>query len=387
MAKKEKETVALNNLSELTNHLRLSEKKNTLIFAHNGTGKTRLSMAFKDKGKESGDRDTLYFNAFTEDLFSWDNDLDNDTNRSLKFNRRSHFFDGLDGVDMESRIRPFLHRYADFDFTIDYTENKIVFYRNKTGIRVTSSGGIRRTSNGGMRLTNQKIDNIKISRGEENIFVWCFFLAVAQMAIDEDEKYSWVKYLYIDDPISSLDDNNAVAVASHLCQLLKRGDNKLKTVISTHHGIFFNVLHNELKNAPKYFLNKLQSNDGYSLINTTDTPFFHHIVLVKLLHRAMESGKLYTYHFSVLRNVLEKTAAFHGFSNFSECIKVDSDDTDGIIHARRVNILSHGNYSLFEPIEMQEENKEHFRSVLTSFMETYKFNEELFQELDKGEIV
>ncbi|MFR9670870.1 MAG: hypothetical protein SNH16_06235 [Rikenellaceae bacterium] len=86
-------------------------------------------MAFKDKGKEGGDRDTLYFNAFTEDLFSWDNDLDNDTNRSLKFNRRSHFFDGLDGVDMESRIRPFLHRYTDFDFTIDYVENKITFRR------------------------------------------------------------------------------------------------------------------------------------------------------------------------------------------------------------------------------------------------------------------
>ena len=24
--------------------------------------------------------DTLYFNAYTEDLFYWDNDLDNDTN-------------------------------------------------------------------------------------------------------------------------------------------------------------------------------------------------------------------------------------------------------------------------------------------------------------------
>ncbi len=382
-----KETITLDGLPELANHLRSSEKKNTLIFAHNGTGKTRLSMAFKDKGKDGSDRDTLYFNAFTEDLFSWDNDLDHDTNRALKFNRSSHFFDGLDGVDMESRIRPFLHCYADFDFTIDYPKNKIVFNRIEHIPLADSDGVLIADGDGAVFVVPEKVNNIKISRGEENIFVWCFFLAVAQMAIDKDDKYSWVKYLYIDDPISSLDDNNAVAVASHLCQLLKREDNKLKTVISTHHGIFFNVLHNELNNrAPKYFLNKLQSNDGYSLIDTTDTPFFHHIVLVKLLHRAMESGKLYTYHFSILRNILEKTAAFHGFSNFSECIKVDSDDTDGIIHARRVNILSHGNYSLFEPIEMQEENKEHFRSVLTSFMETYKFNEELFQKLDKGEI-
>ncbi len=46
-----------------------------LIYAYNGTGETRLSMAFKDKWKTTrqGDRargrDTLYFNAFTEDLF------------------------------------------------------------------------------------------------------------------------------------------------------------------------------------------------------------------------------------------------------------------------------------------------------------------------------
>jgi hypothetical protein len=39
-----------------------------LIFAYNGTGKTRLSMAFKDASKKKGNADTLYFNAYTEDL-------------------------------------------------------------------------------------------------------------------------------------------------------------------------------------------------------------------------------------------------------------------------------------------------------------------------------
>lgn len=43
-----------------------------LLFAYNGTGKTRLSMAFKEAGKRNGiERDTLYFNSFTEDLFHW----------------------------------------------------------------------------------------------------------------------------------------------------------------------------------------------------------------------------------------------------------------------------------------------------------------------------
>jgi wobble nucleotide-excising tRNase len=55
---------------------------------------------------------------------------------------------------------------------------------------------------------------ITLSRGEENIFVWSFFLAIAGLAIDNDENYKWVKTIYIDDPISSLDDNNVITVAS-----------------------------------------------------------------------------------------------------------------------------------------------------------------------------
>ena len=49
-----------------------------------GQGKTRLSMEFKNRGRdtETNTRDTLYFNAFTEDLFYWDNDLENDTEGS-----------------------------------------------------------------------------------------------------------------------------------------------------------------------------------------------------------------------------------------------------------------------------------------------------------------
>ena len=87
----------------LAEHLReeLDKKKFVLLYAYNGTGKTRLSTAFKDLGKkvdENGEvteRDTLYFNAFTEDLFQWDNDLANDRERVLKINKASRFFDGL----------------------------------------------------------------------------------------------------------------------------------------------------------------------------------------------------------------------------------------------------------------------------------------------------
>ena len=92
-------------------------------------GKTRLSMAFKDLGKKGrSQRDTLYFNAFTEDLFIWDNDLENDSERVLRINTDSRFFNGLAELAMENRIRNFLHRYADFDFKIDYESGTICFW-------------------------------------------------------------------------------------------------------------------------------------------------------------------------------------------------------------------------------------------------------------------
>ena len=348
------------DLPALAAHLRqvLEEKKTILLYGYNGTGKTRLSMAFKDVGKQGGARDTLYFNAFTEDLFHWNNDLDNDCDRRLMLNANSRFFAGLVELEMDNRIRPLLQRYADLDFRIDTDEWTVRFSRTVDG---------------------QVIDNIKVSRGEENIFVWCFFLAIMQLALDGAEAYRWVKYVYIDDPISSLDEHNAIVVANHLAQLLKRTDSKLKTVISTHHTLFFNVLCNELGKARKYFFNKNTNGSGYALREETgDTPFFHHVAALAELYQAAQEDRLFTHHFNMLRTILEKTASFHGYKNFSVCIKKQDDDPDGILHTRLINILSHGNYSLFEPREMLEENKGYFRKILYEFLNRYPFNPDLF---------
>jgi len=50
----------------------------------------------------------------------------------------------------------------------------------------------------------------------------------------------------------------------------------------------------------------------------------------------------------------------------------------GVLHTRLLNILSHGNYSLYEPREMLEENKDYFRRILHDFIERYPFNPALF---------
>jgi hypothetical protein len=112
------------NLTDIASHFRKElmgdnrkEKDIVLLFAHNGTGKTRLSMEFKQAGKQFDadgnviSRDTLYFNAFTEDLFSWNNDLENDTNRFIKLNSDSAFFNGLRELELDIKIESFFHIY------------------------------------------------------------------------------------------------------------------------------------------------------------------------------------------------------------------------------------------------------------------------------------
>lgn len=362
---------AFADLPALAGHLRseLESKKFMLLYAYNGTGKTRLSMAFKDIGKQGDARDTLYFNAFTEDLFTWDNDLDGDSNRKLKINRASHFFDDLAELEMDTRIRPLLRRYADFDFRID-TEDWAVRFSPKGG-RADDLG-------------------IKVSRGEENLFIWCFFLAIVQLAMDGAEAYQWVKYIYIDDPISSLDEHNAIAVGNHLAQFLKRKDHAIKAVISSHHTLFFNVLWNELREIDRkkfapHFLSYTRKIGQYHIAYTGDTPFFHHLTLLQEIWQAKESGEIYTHHFNALRSLLEKASIFHGHKKFTVCIKQQEDDPDDTVYGRLVNILSHGNYSFYDPVEMLPENKSHFEKILADFLEFYPFNLELMPETQEQE--
>jgi energy-coupling factor transporter ATP-binding protein EcfA2 len=354
----------------------LTECDYILLYAFNGTGKTRLSMEFKDyskKRKRKPEAETLYFNAFTEDLFNWDNDIENDSERFLEFNTKSNFFKGFQQLSMDARISNHLKRYVDFSFDIDYEKSTVTFKREVLRKERNEQGEL---------LDKLETEfNFKISRGEENIFIWCVFLAICELAIEKADAYKWVKYIYIDDPISSLDENNVITVASDLAQILKKrqGESKIKTIISSHHTLFFNVMCNELKavDSKRYFLHKNKTN-GYVLQKTDDTPFFHHVALLCELKEVADSNNIKTFHFNILRTILEKTSSFFGYNDFSDCIK---DIIDAERFARALNIYSHGAYSVYEPREMVADNKELFKEIVDKFLLKYKFHlPELFKE-------
>ncbi len=357
------------SLPEIALQLReeLKKKKFVLLYAHNGTGKTRLSGDFKNIGKTSDEegsgtkRDTLYFNAFTEDLFNWDNDLENDRDRVLVMNRASTFFDGLSSLEMDVKIGQQLERYADFNFYIDYEQSFVTFFRE--------------------RDKDHNPIPIKVSRGEENIFIWSFFLAILQIVIDDDEDspYDWVEYVYIDDPISSLDEHNAVKVAHDLTDMLADSRDDLCVVISTHHVLFYNVVANQLrKKASKWYLTQSDAPDTYRLEPLGSVPPFHHLSTLVELAKVRDNGELNTQHFNMLRRVLEQTAAFFGYESWDHCLKPKTGESEKAFQKRLLDISSHGDYVIFQSSKIDEKMRSQFGAIFEQFCDNFPFNHKLF---------
>ncbi len=89
------------------------------------------------------------------------------------------------------------------------------------------------------------------------------------------------------------------------------------------------------------------------------------------LKKVSENGQINTYHFNMLRAILEKTSTFFGNDDFSSCIK---DVEDEVLFSRALNLLSHGKYSIYQPVEMNEDNKDLFKKILKAFTDKYEFH-------------
>ena len=180
----------------------LDLQKDILIYAFNATGKTRLTYFFKsEENEEDEDQkfESLCYNSILEDLFYWDNE-----NKIFNFNKNNIFFKIIEEEGLDNRLINNFKNLIDskLEPDINCDTGKITF-KLATG-------------------DNESQDNIKISRGEETLFKWATFYTVLEYAIEilkekkEDRSinlFDNIKYILVDDPISSIDDYRVYTVS------------------------------------------------------------------------------------------------------------------------------------------------------------------------------
>jgi len=406
------------SLNEIAISLRDSDKKVQLIYAFNGTGKTRLSREFKELiapkitevEEEEGKIKIIYYNAFTEDLFYWDNDLDADTNRKLMI-RPNNFTDFalefLQDQGLDNNIATNFQYYTKSSITPLFNEEYVT--QDNIGNEVVIQAYSEVTfsiSNG----DDQGLPNIKISKAEESNFIWCVFYSLLEEGIETlnetDEtnrstnKFNHLEYVFIDDPVSSLDDNHLIELAVNISRLIKNSRSKLKFIITTHNPLFYNVISNELNNnIPNPLFIKGEQNAGLKrwIYNSDDSikyrfvkfadgnfnldplgrkiPFSYHLQLLREIQKAKNNPILVKkYHFNFIRNILEKTATFLGYSNWEKLLPTVNGEPDPFAN-RILNLSSHSAHAGDEIGEVQENDIDKLIELVSYLESNYKFSE------------
>lgn len=334
-----------------------------LVYALNSTGKTRLSVAYKDftKSQNDGKHSGVYYNAYSEDLFIWDNDEKNG-NKDLKLtvlpSTLSQFHSLMIGDDtiIREKLEPYLPKY---NFILNQHENA------ENGIESITF------------FLNEDIEKpIKISRGEERIFVWCFFLALFEVDGWADQQTA---HILIDDPVSSLDDHNIFVTARSIFELVKTNYIiKQKVIIFTHHIGLFSTLATWLKNEDgKEGVGRLtktcilKNRDGeLSFKGTNSDVFLYHLHLLQTLQDAKKAP--YKYHIVLLRQVLENINSFLGSRKLGRVLNdIGVKDVNRIVD--EINALSHKQAYQYQFNEMSEAEELLFNDVLDKLIGTYKF--------------
>lgn len=423
-------------LSEVASKLIERKTKTQLIYAFNGSGKTRLSLEIKEllARKSSGDENQVsestrqmskdeqiielmkekklfYYNAFTEDLFTWDNDLLDDTNRVLKINNDSLFVQYI--IDVQGMHNDVINTFQSYLGILPVgaegrsLQNIIEPIFNGSKSVAFSKTYTKKNVGNNERITEK---NIKLSKGEETNFIWSLFYTFIKQVIternDEASELDKVEYIIIDDPVSSLDEQRVIEVAIDIANLIRESNYKprdsgnsnnqgIKFIVTTHHPLFFNVLFNELKKKKRNREVEKEKNNSYSpsilehvvdfhngldsyiLKDTNDSPFSYHIEIIEVIQQAVQNDGIKKYHFNLLRTLFEKTSTFLGYGNWEDLLVPDEDEgltqKDIDIYCRKLNLFSHNKHSMEEISEIQEDDKVHFRNVFQWFISKHNF--------------
>ena len=383
------------SLNEIAQELKENNKKVQLIYAFNGTGKTRLSNEFKDlinsKNKNSQkieeivleSRKILYYNAFTEDLFYWDNDILNGVEPKFKIHPNDFTKWIFEEQGQDGNVIKTFQRYTDEKLTPHFNAKYTIKNDNGSDAIVPAFTEITFSYERG---NDESSNNVKISKGEESCFVWSIFYSLLEEIVNvlnileesdrETKQFDNLEYVFIDDPVSSLDENHLIELAVNLAHLVKSSKSELRFIITTHNPLFYNVLHNELKKGTykKYFLKKDESNEYELTSQGNDSPFSYHLFLKEEIEKAIETNQLKKYHFNFFRNILEKTSTFLGYETWGGLLPKMEDGGANPYESRIINISSHSKHSGDEITELTEADKRVLKFLLEEIKKNHKFN-------------
>ncbi len=373
------------SLTEIAQQLKDADKKVQLIYAFNGTGKTRLSREFKQliaprlAGQpESSHKKILYYNAFTEDLFYWDNDLDNDAQRKLKIHPNAFTKWVFEDQGQDQNIITNFQHYTNDKLTPHFNAEYTVNDRDNHEIIITAFSEVTFThERGGDEIS----EDIKISKGEESNFIWSIFYTLLEQVINilnvseesnrETNQFDQLEYVFIDDPVTSLDENHLIELAVNLASLIESSSSEVKFVITTHNPLFYNVLYNELGTKTCYMLAK--NEDGTFELNEkqgdSNKSFSYHLFLKQTIEQAINNNSIQKYHFTLLRNLYEKTANFLGYPKWSELLP---DDRQVYLN-RIIQFTSHSTLSNEAVAEPTDAEKKTVKLLLGHLVKNYGF--------------
>ncbi|PVM92157.1 anticodon nuclease [Caulobacter radicis] len=377
-------------LEEIANHLHEANKKVQLIYAFNGTGKTRLSLAMKDlidpKAEERLDQrrpKVLYYNAFTEDLFYWDNDLDGDTERKLRIHPNAFTKSAFEDLGLDIRVITAFQRYTQPNLTPRFNEEYKIKDKYDNEVTVPAFSEVTFSLERG---TDTSTGNLKISKGEESNFIWSVFYCLLDQVIStrntaelderETDQFNDLDYIFIDDPVSSLDENHLIQLAVDVAGLITSSEstNGLKFIVTTHNPLFFNVLFNELQQKTCYMLKRLE--DGTFELNAkngdSNQSFSYHLYLKHTLEQAIAADKIERYHFTLLRNLYEKTSNFLGYPRWSELLPGDKK----LYLNRIIQFTSHSTLSNEAVAEPSPQEKQTVKLLLEHLRNNYSYWQE-----------
>lgn len=347
-------------INEIAQQINESKQPITLIYAFNSTGKTKLCVEYKNlTKKEDGSHAGVYYNAYSEDLFRWNNDEENGNENIrleiLKSSLNPYFSSIIENPDLlDEKLAPYLPKY-----TYEFDQNK----NPEVGIDA-------------IRFSREEESNIKISRGEERIFVWCFFLALFDADAWTGEQDS---HFFIDDPVSSLDEHNVFLTADSLMRIINEkitAKSEKRFIITTHHIGLFSILSDRLMNSShrnntKRGILSIQNNE-LTLKNHDKDVFLYHLYLLQVLNENITNKTSMGYHFILLRQLLEIISSFLGTGGIKKALESIGYKDDLEMISNQVNALSHKD-ARQQPAELNPEDADLLEKIFTKIQDKYEF--------------